>query len=179
MKVKPCSKCKVVQPLADFFANRAAKDGRSSWCKTCQRGLPNTRQAMPGYMCWREMNSRCRNPKARSWPEYGARGITVYPAWRGRRGYERFIAYIGPRPTPKHQIDRIDNDCGYEPGNVRWVLPVVNVRNRGITRRLTWNGETKAIGEWAAQVGLGYATIAGRVKRGWTAEESLFGKKSA
>jgi hypothetical protein len=175
---KACTHCKLVKPVAEFGRHG---EGYQSWCKACHKARPltYTRELLPGYMCWREMNSRCRNPKAKSWPEYGARGIRVYPDWQGRGGYERFIAYIGPRPTPKHQIDRIKNHLGYEPGNVRWVLPVVNMRNRTNTRHLTWNGETKPVGEWAEQFGLNYSTINRRVKKGWTAEEAMFGKKTA
>ena len=44
--------------------------------------------------------------------------------------FEQFYAEVGLKPTPAHQLDRIDNDKGYEPGNVRWVTKSQNERNR-------------------------------------------------
>jgi hypothetical protein len=44
--------------------------------------------------------------------------------------FEQFYAEIGPKPTAAHQLDRIDNDKGYEPGNVRWATKSQNERNR-------------------------------------------------
>ena len=133
------------------------------------------RENLPGYQCWTSMNSRCRNPNRESYRRYGGRGITVCPEWQGRGGYERFIAHIGPRPSPKHQIDRIDNDGNYEPGNVRWVLPAVNWKNRSeFRRKLTCRGKTKTIVSWAAESGVHADTIARRLKLGCGAEEAIF-----
>jgi len=68
------------------------------------------------------MKRRCHDPKSTSYPRYGARGIEVFQAWR--EDFSAFKAYldsaIGPRPSEKHTLDRIDNDRGYEPGNLRW-----------------------------------------------------------
>lgn len=180
MKVsKSCTRCGVTRPLSEYHNSKSSKDGRQSWCKVCQRGMPRSkRNDLPGYACWLQMNIRCAYVNGESYPHYGGRGITVCPEWRGRYGYERFIAHIGPRPSPKHQVDRIDNDGNYEPGNVRWVLPVVNIRNRRNTVHLTCNGETKPLGEWAEQVGVPPYIIRGRIKKGWSHEQAVFGKKA-
>jgi hypothetical protein len=70
------------------------------------------------YRCWLAMKSRCFNKAQIGFKNYGARGITVCDEWK--HNFEAFLAYIGHKPTPEHSIDRIDNDRGYEPGNVRW-----------------------------------------------------------
>lgn len=70
------------------------------------------------YLVWQGMINRCTDPKNKQFDDYGGRGITVYPEWR--HNYPLFLAHIGRRPTPKHTIDRIDNERSYEPGNVRW-----------------------------------------------------------
>ena len=63
------------------------------------------------------MKSRCQsnNPK---FPEYGGRGIFVCDEWRS--DFQAFLDHIGPKPTPEHSVDRIDNSLGYQPNNVRW-----------------------------------------------------------
>ena len=41
---------------------------------------------------------------------------------------------LGPRPTPNHTIDRIDNNKGYEPGNIRWATRKEQAANKETTR---------------------------------------------
>ena len=132
------------------------------------------REKLPGYLCWTSMNARCRNPNTPFYHRYGGRGIKVCPQWQGRGGYELFIAHIGSRPSPEHDIDRIDNDGNYEPGNVRWALREVNMRNRGnYNHRLTCGGETKTITEWAQHLRCSKEVLARRIKLGWTEEETV------
>lgn len=85
----------------------------------------------PLYRLWLRIRKRCYNPKAHNYRWYGGRGIQVHEPWR--TDPEGFISYIerelGPRPSPQHSIDRIDNDGHYEPGNLRWATPVEQARN--------------------------------------------------
>lgn len=80
----------------------------------------------PLYDTWRKMIRRCATR-----PEYLEQGITVYEPWHE---VSEFLAwadrYLGPRP-PEHTLDRIDNDRGYEPGNLRWADAGTQARNRG------------------------------------------------
>jgi hypothetical protein len=73
------------------------------------------------------MKDRCETPSNRSYPDYGGRGIRVCERWHT---FENFLADMGERPSDKHQLDRIDNDGNYEPGNVRWATKQEQMRNR-------------------------------------------------
>lgn len=72
----------------------------------------------PEYYVWSAMIQRCHNPKTTGYHNYGGRGISVCPEWRG--SFLKFFNSVGARPSNKHSIDRINNDGNYEPGNVRW-----------------------------------------------------------
>jgi hypothetical protein len=77
------------------------------------------------------MVNRCSNPRVPSFRYYGGRGIGVCERWLR---FENFLADMGEVPAGL-EIDRIDNDGHYEPGNCRWTTRLVNRRNRGDYRR--------------------------------------------
>lgn len=79
------------------------------------------------YKVWTGIKQRCFNPKSRGYHNYGGRGITMCREWAD--SFVDFAAAVGPRPSPYHSIDRIDNDGNYEPGNVRWADSKTQRRN--------------------------------------------------
>lgn len=81
----------------------------------------------PEHSTWCSMRTRCDNQNVREYSRYGGRGIKVCDRWSS---FENFYADMGPRPSPQHSIDRIDNEKGYEPGNVRWATRLEQNRNR-------------------------------------------------
>jgi hypothetical protein len=86
------------------------------------------KRAAPEYAAWHSMINRCENPNSQQWDNYGGRGIKVCDRWRN--SFEAFFADMGPRPSPKHSIDRVVVNGDYEPKNVRWALPRVQAANR-------------------------------------------------
>lgn len=82
----------------------------------------------PLYPTWNGMIDRCTQPGHASYASYGGRGITVCERWLDPWMFAADIEReIGPRPTgisekgwSFYSLDRIDNDRGYEPGNLRW-----------------------------------------------------------
>ena len=89
--------------------------------------LPGERDTKE-HRAWWHMRSRCLNPKHTDFAYYAGRGITVCERWRN--SYALFLADVGRAPSPKHSLDRIDNNGNYEPGNVRWATWSEQMRNR-------------------------------------------------
>ena len=90
-------------------------------------GDPITRNAHPLYGVWVSMIQRCTNPKNKNFADYGGRGIAVCARWRA--SFAAFLEDMGPRPEGM-TLERVDNDQGYEPGNVRWATRAEQTANR-------------------------------------------------
>lgn len=122
------------------------------------------------YRIWVGIITRCENTNNPSFPKYGGRGIAVCARWRG--SFELFLADMGPRPSPKHSIDRIDNNGNYEPGNCRWATNREQSCNTRRNVRLTHGGETMVQSDWAARLRIGHSALRERIKR-WGVEAGL------
>ena len=103
------------------------------------------------YKSWNSMLSRCSCSSSKWWPYYGGRGITVCDRWRD---FENFLADMGPRPSRKWSIDRIDNDGGYEPSNCRWATQLTQQNNRGNNIRIETQGEILTAAQYARTIGV-------------------------
>lgn len=123
------------------------------------------------FNTWVQMKQRCNNPRNRAYGNYGGRGIRVCERWQ--HSFDAFLEDMGPRPSSKHSIDRIDNDGNYEPGNCRWATRTEQTRNRRGTVTLTFCGESRSMAEWSQVVGIPYSALQFRISHGWTAERAL------
>ena len=92
----------------------------------------------PLFEVHKAMMSRCYRETSKDYRNYGARGIRVHKPWHDVRQFIADIeADIGPRPEgrypsgwSRYTLDRIDNDLGYFPGNMRWATRLQQVHNR-------------------------------------------------
>lgn len=147
----------------------------SCGCATSEaisRGRRTHGQSKSGlYRRWMAMNTRCTNPNADNYGRYGGRGISVHPEWRRFEAFERDM---GVGFSSELELDRIDTNGNYEPGNCRWVPRTVNSLNKRNTIWVTLWGQEKTLKEWVDLFGLKYRTAHQRlVSRGWDAERAL------
>lgn len=85
------------------------------------------RDHLSEFNSWYAARSRCHRTEDRNWRNYGGRGIFMAPEWF--MDFDAFLAYIGPKPSGT-SLERIDNDRGYVPGNVRWATYVEQAANQ-------------------------------------------------
>lgn len=122
------------------------------------------------YRVWMWMRLRCNTPSTTGYRRYGGRGIRVCQRWDA---FLNFLADMGTRPTPKHQIDRIDVNGHYEPSNCRWVTKEEQMRNTRVTRFVTLGDRTLSVAGWAEELGISADTIRVRLHRGKSPAEAL------
>jgi hypothetical protein len=142
-------------------------------CKSCSartHGHAPTQNPSPEYTTWSNLWTRCTNPARIGYSRYGARGITVCERWKS---FDCFLADMGLRPTPKHSLDRIDNDGPYSPENCRWATRAEQSSNTSQVRFLTFNGKTMTHREWEEEIGIPRGTLGVRLRNGWSVERAL------
>lgn len=113
---------------------------------------------------WCGMKARCFNPKAVSYPNYGARGITVCDEWLLFENFHNWAMANGY--ADDLQLDRIDNDGNYCPENCRWVTRSINQRNTSRTHLMTINGKTQCASDWIKELGISRSTFYAALKKG-------------
>lgn len=150
---------------------RIGRTRNSVSLRLCQLGLSNQRRKRvrqlagdhPIHGCWSAMRARCLNPSNHAFAYYGGRGITVCERWAS---FANFVEDMGPKPSSKHSIDRIDNDGNYEPSNCRWATPREQAANRRSSVWITHAGKRMVAAEWARAIGRDRHTIVNAVRRG-------------
>ncbi len=126
----------------------------------------------PEYRAWACMKTRASNPNRDEAHCYYARGITVCQEWN--ESFSAFLGYVGRRPSPRHSIDRIDNNKGYMPGNVHWATREEQANNTSQNRWLEIDGKRQTVAQWSKQSGTKYRTINTRLRAGWSEDRAVF-----
>lgn len=80
------------------------------------------------YKIWQGMKTRCLNKNDPNYARWGARGVTLHPAWNK---FEEFYLWATSNGySDDLTIDRIDNAKSYCPENCRWTTFLVQARNK-------------------------------------------------
>lgn len=160
---KRCSRCRRRKSAREFNSNVSMPDGLGAWCRACVAA-----KRTPEYRTWCSMRERCRRKSNQDYPRYGGRGIRVCRRWLT---FELFLKDMGPRPSSKHSIDRIDNDGNYEPGNCRWATTKDQQSNKGT--RVLFRGRLRTKRSIAVDLKISETAVAKRLKRGWSEERAF------
>lgn len=124
----------------------------------------------PLYSIWTGMKARCLSQGSVNFHLYGARGIGICERWMS---YKNFELDMMPRPSPRHSIERIDNDGNYCPENCRWATNAEQQRNRRNTVKIEIEGKTHLVMDLSRMSGIKSGTIVARAKAGLPLSEVL------
>lgn len=124
----------------------------------------------PLYSTWSGMKQRCSDANQKAFELYGRRGISVCDRWK--KSFADFIKDVGEKPSSQHTLDRIDNEKGYEPGNVRWSLPSEQQRNTRRNHFITFGERTMCLQAWGEELGIETSLLRWRLKH-WGVERAL------
>lgn len=118
------------------------------------------------------MYCRCYYPTTNGYERYGGRGIKMCDEWINNP--QSFYEWsINNGYAKELTIDRIDVNGNYEPSNCRWVTKEVQDNNRRTNRKITYNGETKTLSQWARKYNINTTTLSDRLKMGMAIDEAL------
>lgn len=124
------------------------------------------------YSAWKNAKSRCYNPKDKKFKTYGARGITMYSLWIN--DFRAFKSYVGKPISENHTLGRIDNDKGYEPGNLEWQTTAKQSSNKTNSRLITYKGRTQTLTSWAQELNISQSLLSARIlKLKWSTDRAL------
>ena len=124
-------------------------------------GLSHT----PEYKAWINIIKRCTDKGGIDFELYGGRGIKICDEWR--HNFPEFFKHIGKRPSKKYTVERIDNNKGYKPGNVKWATSVEQANNKRSNRLITFEGITMTLAQWGKHSNINYWTLKTRLQRDW------------
>lgn len=157
-------KCSCGKLFSTYIYN--VRSGHTKSCGCLLRSKKKSKHPLYGY--WRNMKCRVRYPYYKRW---AGRGIQAFEPWC--KSFERFVQDVGLPPKGVYSLDRIDNDGGYFPGNVRWATQKQQCNNQSRNRHVVFKGQRMTLQQAANMAGLKSNTVLCRLRRGWSEGDSL------
>ena len=161
-----------------YSLRMASKEEKARWAREMRArkkaGLPQPKRGdnlrkhghtkSPEHRSWLSMMTRCvwSGPERPDYHLYQGKGITVCERWKD---FRTFLADMGPKPTDRHTIERLDSSLGYTPENCVWATPRQQANNTTQTHRLTCNGITHTLSEWSELAGITNSSMTERLQR--------------
>lgn len=163
-----------------FVTGDCLREGKTKSCGCLRSEVTSARTRVhgmrhsPEFGVWSGMRNRCNNPNNDFFASYGARGIKVCDRWQN--GFAEFYADMGPRPSPKHTIERLNNDGNYEPSNCKWAVNIDQANNRRSNRFVAYRGMTLTVRQLMAHCPhpISHSTLRSRLyEKDWSVEDAV------
>ena len=122
----------------------------------------------PLWRIWTYIRQAVSNPRHRSSYGLAVDFLEDFAEWAAFIEYE-----LGPRPTPKHRLMRIDRTQGWISGNLAWATPLEGGLFDPRAVKLTYRRRTHTILQWSDSTGINRHTIRARYHRGWKDKDIL------
>lgn len=158
------------------------KNGRSTRCTKCAHKAARENYVMRLWgrkpddldqsirQKWFAIRGRCDDPTNRGYAIYGGRGIKLSEEFHNPITFINYMRSLEGAGIDK-EIDRVDNDKGYERGNLRWATRSQNSNNRRNTRYVTYEGKRIPLADFARDyVHISYSAVKNRLDNGESPE---------
>jgi hypothetical protein len=147
---------------ADCLKNNTVKS-----CGCLNREANGVKHGQHGtklYHVWAGVKDRCNNPNAKHFKHYGGRGISICEEWKV--DYIIFFNWAMEKGYKEGlTIERIDVNGNYEPSNCKWITQKEQAKNTTRNRKITYDGQTLNITEWAEELGINRNTLNARLNK--------------
>lgn len=153
-----------------YWANLQKQTSDHCGCQGFRTGVNNSAYKhglahSDEFKIWAGIKKRITNPRCKSFSNYVLENKRdMDPAWI--ESFEKFYTDMGPRPSKKHTVERVDNSRGYWPDNCIWANRTVQNRNKRNNIVCFYGNKKYCLAELCTFLNLNYSTVYMRLKRG-------------